>query len=899
MRRFVRYLCAAAIALLPLSAGAQLNPGGVNGENISTGTVTATGSTTARSLADRAAEVINVKDGRGGIAGAKGDGLTVTACVIAASSAALNCPGASFSQADVGKLATIDGAGASGAMLGATISVVTDATHVSLSANASTATGTFYLNSTAVATSQSGSGSYAPGDTITLTGGTASQQGILLVDSTQVASATIAAAGSAGNNGPCVLSGTTGAVGGPFDRRFKINATVAGGVVTALGSLVAGYEGGYTTNPTVLTAEPVSSSCGGLTGAQLNLKMGVRSAHTTNLGTYSVAASSPVSQGSSSGSGTGATFNVTWSQTGTLNYATDDYASINASMASAATIPGSAVVFPPVTGFYGLSHNVGFTNTRNVAIIAQPGTVTLKPLAGNTSGTVLLEIDNSTDILVYGLTLDGGGNYGINLGSLSTAFQDTRVTFDHMAWQHAAGLGLEASTGNTEVTVQNSTARDLGNHWRRTLLAADRGQGLNFCCGAQAGNLNNGLIDSTFEDIGLDAFGYSNQTNFTVGGVNRFNLANNIAGILGPQSAWSAAVWGSANIGGSITGTTATGASGNTIDVGTVSNLLIANNYSVNAGEAAISVAIGTNVSLISNQGYNGNQFGCSSGQIGGISLHAAMAQTIVTGNSMGDTQTVPTQCFGIWGDGTLVLTNSWIDQSNVTIGNISGTIGGTITGYSLLSVTNNQGAMTNFTVNNNNATGRAGLQAVGQSGNGMAIQSNSAGEGGVAAWQSSGTLVSDWPKMIIAAYQSTGTVGIQTGGAAAGNIKTTFDASGNVIHLAGVEVGAPTGGIPAAGTVNAQGLQINGVAVAAGPLSGTTGSIGGGALLAGACTSGTVAVANSTTAMVAIASPVTYPGDGFDWAAYVSAAGTVTVKVCGFIAGTPGATNYNVRIIQ
>lgn len=82
-------------------------------------------------------------------------------------------------------------------------------------------------------------------------------------------------------------------------------------------------------------------------------------------------------------------------------------------------------------------------------------------------------------------------------------------------------------------------------------------------------------------------------------------------------------------------------------------------------------------------------------------------------------------------------------------------------------------------------------------------------------------------------------------------------------------------------------------------PLTGTTGSIGGGALLAGACTSGTVSVATSTTAMVAIASPVTYPGDGFDWVAYVSSAGTVTVKVCGFIAGTPGATNYNVRVLQ
>lgn len=81
--------------------------------------------------------------------------------------------------------------------------------------------------------------------------------------------------------------------------------------------------------------------------------------------------------------------------------------------------------------------------------------------------------------------------------------------------------------------------------------------------------------------------------------------------------------------------------------------------------------------------------------------------------------------------------------------------------------------------------------------------------------------------------------------------------------------------------------------------LAGTTGSIGGGALLAGACTSGTVAVTGSTTAMSVDASPVTYPGDGAYWMGYVSTAGTVTVKVCAAVALTPGASAYNVRVLQ
>lgn len=90
-----------------------------------------------------------------------------------------------------------------------------------------------------------------------------------------------------------------------------------------------------------------------------------------------------------------------------------------------------------------------------------------------------------------------------------------------------------------------------------------------------------------------------------------------------------------------------------------------------------------------------------------------------------------------------------------------------------------------------------------------------------------------------------------------------------------------------------------NGTGTLALALTGVTGSIGGGALIAGACASGTVAVSTSTTTMTVSISPNTYPGDGNYWYGYVSSAGTVTVKVCATIAGTPTATTYNVRVIQ
>jgi hypothetical protein len=84
-------------------------------------------------------------------------------------------------------------------------------------------------------------------------------------------------------------------------------------------------------------------------------------------------------------------------------------------------------------------------------------------------------------------------------------------------------------------------------------------------------------------------------------------------------------------------------------------------------------------------------------------------------------------------------------------------------------------------------------------------------------------------------------------------------------------------------------------------PLSGTTASIGGSSLAAGVCATGTASVSGSTTSMTADASPAADPGTGFTWNAFVSAAGTVTVRVCNVSGGalTPTASAYNVRVIQ
>jgi hypothetical protein len=97
-----------------------------------TGSVLASGSNTTRTLSDRFADVVNVKD-----FGAVGDGKVVFGGGIESGTNTLTVGGASFNSSDVGKHIVIEGAASSKHSLFTTISSVTSATQVVLSANAS------------------------------------------------------------------------------------------------------------------------------------------------------------------------------------------------------------------------------------------------------------------------------------------------------------------------------------------------------------------------------------------------------------------------------------------------------------------------------------------------------------------------------------------------------------------------------------------------------------------------------------------------------------------------------------------------------------------------------------------------------------------------------------------
>ena len=152
---------------------------------------------------------------------------------------------------------------------------------------------------------------YAPGDTVTLAGGVATVNAQIAVLTTQVIGAVAAsfAPGTGGTPGAATVTGTTGS-----GTKFQASVTIgAGGGITAVNSI--SLAGSYTANPTFSGSpyfayvEPVTG--GSLTGAKLVIAMGIATFSISNPGDFT---ENPIggnlTQLLSSGGGLGATFNT-------------------------------------------------------------------------------------------------------------------------------------------------------------------------------------------------------------------------------------------------------------------------------------------------------------------------------------------------------------------------------------------------------------------------------------------------------------------------------------------------------------------------------------------------------------------------------------------------------------
>ena len=223
---------------------------------------------------------------------AAGSGVT-----LGATAAVLVAAGTGYVPTDV--IALSDGAATTNGALTVTATQVVTATINA--AGSSGTTGAATISSIAAAGTV-----YVPGDTITLNDSAAVTHGVIKVSTTGVVSATIAAAGT--------FTGSTGDIYSirNYRNRNKISSILYSNTwVRNHCSSVYYCSWSYTVNPTTLATEPVYAA--NLSGAKLDVVMGVATAAITTAGAVASTPSNPVAQTSSSGSGTGATFNLTYS----------------------------------------------------------------------------------------------------------------------------------------------------------------------------------------------------------------------------------------------------------------------------------------------------------------------------------------------------------------------------------------------------------------------------------------------------------------------------------------------------------------------------------------------------------------------------------------------------------
>lgn len=256
--------------------------------------------------------------------------------------------------------------------------------------------------------------SYAPADTITLTGGTHSASTVLTVATTKLVSAAVNAGGSGYN-----VNDTITLAGGTFSTAAILTVASVDGSGAVLTFTIANH-GSYTVDTSSFTQ---GSTSGIGSGATFNTAVwGVNTVTISTPGSYTALPSNPVSQGSTSGSGSGATFTMDW---GLLSVVVSSVGSGYTS-ASLFTVSGSG----------------GATGTLNL-------------------GSALLP---STSGLPVTYTMSGGANGNTNVTDATLIGSDvTPRTGMYALRQTATSIGVVADQTNpTYWTNQNAFGSSEG-----------------------------------------------------------------------------------------------------------------------------------------------------------------------------------------------------------------------------------------------------------------------------------------------------------------------------------------------------------------------------------------------------------------------------------------------------
>jgi hypothetical protein len=304
--------------------------------------------------------------------------------------------------------------------------------------------------------------------------------------------------------------------------------------------------------------------------------------------------------------------------------------------------------------------------------------------AGNVSNPVLLAVSVKSNILIQGVTFDGGGTSFANTNTVVTVFQSSGVIFDGVTGQNTRGDMILFSEADSS-GVQNSYFLNIGMFWQTSLLTSDRHSAVTFCCTAGGiQGFNNFALNNYFTNIGLDPISTGVQTNFAaVGNRCYLHLATPQYVTLSSATDWPGCIFSSGDTSITITGNIADSAPGNGIDIASSTGaLVVTGNYITTAGGNGINISNTSNIAASGNVVLNSGAHTAACGRAG-IYLADAISLGTIGHNTLTDTRGggSKTQQYGIFAETACshaaTLTNVLIDETNQTAGNAAGAYGG------------------------------------------------------------------------------------------------------------------------------------------------------------------------------------------------------------------------------
>jgi hypothetical protein len=311
----------------------------------------------------------------------------------------------------------------------------------------------------------------------------------------------------------------------------------------------------------------------------------------------------------------------------------------------------------------------------NVYIEGDSGKTVLKAVPRNEANPVLLKLKNGAkNVIVKGITFDGGGQDFSNDKPVISGTTVTHVVFDDVVVRNTHGVGILLQGGTSNSGVQNSRFVNVGNHWKTTLNRKDRIQGLLFCCGKD--NTHNFAVGNHFEDIGLDALQIGDQDDFSAKN-NVFDLSNDQFRQL-KSGDYPAGIFAIQSRHVTIADNVIRNAPGNGIDAPGLEDSTIYHNTIVGSGSAGIGIFIGydkktqaQNVSIVGNTVSNNVHWNLAS-FLGGITISGGTPSNItISGNTVTDTQPSKTQKYGVYVRRGTQVSNLKVDPDNRLSGNL------------------------------------------------------------------------------------------------------------------------------------------------------------------------------------------------------------------------------------